>query len=392
MKLRNKLILSCAALAAVATTAVSSTFAWYTSNEVVSVDTITAKTQNSGADLLMIADGQKINDSGIVQDVSVGDLKWGTTIEHITLSGATVSGTFKPTEMTPLAYNGTVDNASHAANTTGGALVGYADTYVAATGNYVEGTTYYKDNTGSAVVDTTGFDNTTSVASYFVKKLGTSSATTDSAGYLQFVLFLKNAGTSEKNIKFRFTDLTYETTKANLPAKSIVDPVHNATYIGLGSSAVNYTVNALRVAAVDIEVKAYTSSGVGALQDESVYALNTAVASPTYNDDAASVPANGAHNYFNAIMDTPLNTADAKNVNTETFKNLGAANGTYLTDATTTGSGTSAVSTANAKLPSAATVDQGFQVTFKVFLNGWDKWCFDACQNQTLTFDLAFNV
>lgn len=44
-----------------------------------------------------------------------------------------------------------------------------ANTYVAATGNFVTGTTYYTDNTGATEVDTTGFENgVTDVSSYFV--------------------------------------------------------------------------------------------------------------------------------------------------------------------------------------------------------------------------------
>ncbi len=42
-------------------------------------------------------------------------------------------------------------------------------TYVAATGTYVSGTTYYTDNTGATTVDTTGFEEgVTDVSSYFV--------------------------------------------------------------------------------------------------------------------------------------------------------------------------------------------------------------------------------
>lgn len=44
-----------------------------------------------------------------------------------------------------------------------------AEAYVAATGTYVAGTTYYTDNTGTTAVDTTGFEEgVTDVSSYFV--------------------------------------------------------------------------------------------------------------------------------------------------------------------------------------------------------------------------------
>ena len=50
MKLRKKLILSCAALAACATTMVSTTYAWYTSATDVSVSGVTGSTNNASTD------------------------------------------------------------------------------------------------------------------------------------------------------------------------------------------------------------------------------------------------------------------------------------------------------------------------------------------------------
>ena len=51
-------------------------------------------------------------------------------------------------------------------------------TYVAADGTYVDGTTYYTDNTGATEVDTTGFEaGVTDVSEYFVASSFTSAAT-----------------------------------------------------------------------------------------------------------------------------------------------------------------------------------------------------------------------
>lgn len=84
MKLRNKLILSCAALAAVATTAFSTTFAWYTANDSVKATGITGKTSNQDATLLLIS-----------KTAQVG--KWGAAVE-INSSAVTLE---------PLEYNAT---------------------------------------------------------------------------------------------------------------------------------------------------------------------------------------------------------------------------------------------------------------------------------------------
>ena len=66
MKLRGKLILSCAALAAVATTAFSTTYAWYTSNTEVKATGLEASTGTS-------------NDSAL--QISLNGTNWGASVE-----------------------------------------------------------------------------------------------------------------------------------------------------------------------------------------------------------------------------------------------------------------------------------------------------------------------
>lgn len=59
MKLKGKLIMSAAALAACAATLTSTTYAWYTSNTQVSADGVTGTTAASGSELLLISDTGK---------------------------------------------------------------------------------------------------------------------------------------------------------------------------------------------------------------------------------------------------------------------------------------------------------------------------------------------
>ena len=63
-KLGLKLGLSCAALAACATTLVSTTFAWYTSNDTVKAEGITGKTSEQDATLLLISRTGKVGSWG----------------------------------------------------------------------------------------------------------------------------------------------------------------------------------------------------------------------------------------------------------------------------------------------------------------------------------------
>ena len=105
MKLRNKLILSCAALAAVATTAVSTTYAWYTSNTEVSATGLTAKTDNNGADTLLISKtgGKGTWSSSIAFEEAAATL---SPVEY-TAGTSNAAGTYK-------AWNATTDTVGAA--------------------------------------------------------------------------------------------------------------------------------------------------------------------------------------------------------------------------------------------------------------------------------------
>jgi len=342
MKLRNKLILSCAALAAVATTAVSTTFAWYTANDTVTAGGISATTNDAGSDLLMIADGLERTGAGTEQSPyaygykALGSLKWGTSVETVT---------FDPnTKLMPLAYN-----SNHA-------LVDIVEDV-------------------DAESETKG-------------KMITSTSTSDAeAGFLRFVLYLKNGGTAAKTVVMTLTNLT-NTTAAALPTKSILNSADTYTYFGSANttSETSYQVNALRVAALDVETTAITEGvEADALSNETVYSLASALG--TYTNASSSVAfadtlsastykSWNAHSYYNAIMEKDLNTSDASNANTATFNGLGASNGVDFP----------------VQVPAAATSNDFIKLEFKVFLNGWDQACFDACQGQNFTFGLKFQI
>ncbi len=191
MKLRNKLILSCAALAAVATTAVSTTFAWYTSNTEVRVGTITANTKNSGADLLMIADGLSTTTNPGDTPVALDALKWDTKIDSIVTNAA---------QMTPLAYNGKVKGQKYSAAT--------------------DATAETADTAGALTQIKSNADATT-------PKMVTDTKASDDAGYLHFVLYLKNGATTEKNITMNVISLTNVTAATALPPTSTLTSTIN---------------------------------------------------------------------------------------------------------------------------------------------------------------------
>jgi len=341
MKLRNKLILSCAALAAVATTAVSTTYAWYTSNTEVHANGISATTKNAGSDLLMIADGLAYNSTSKAYEViEDSKLVWGTT----------VNPTLNASDLTPLAYK--LDPTKIAAkNTTDVELVDLAGYEV------------------SAAVGTEGDDDYAPAVNGM--QTGTTAATT---GYTQFVLFVKNGGTEVKGLQMTIKNLTNVTKNTALPTKAILNPAANAQYMGLSTSTTTYTVNALRVAAIDLEVSTVTGGTAIALADEGAYSLKSA--NSTYDMGDTITGSYDAHAYYNAIMEADLKADDAYKVETSAFRSLGDSAGTKIL----------------VDLPAAATANNYLKLDFKIFLNGWDKACFDACQGQEFSFDIDFKT
>jgi len=355
MKLRNKLILSCAALAAVATTAVSTTFAWYTSNDEVTASNISGASANSGSELLLI---------------SADKTKWGTSIADVTEN---------PSEaIIPLAYAVGQGEGTGKINPSDGS-----------TGNLV----------AQSIVD---------------KKLVSPIAATEAAsGYVGFTVYLKNASTSAKALNMNIESLTNTTKNASnnpyLPDKNIIGD--GAQFLGLASSASNYTVNALRALCLDLEVWSTTDGTNFTFVSETVYDLETItdtdifdiskVAGSTVADSLSGKSAGAvtektaeqiaagyalgnkfnAHQYFNSIM-SPDQVIEDTTQDPTTKSNMPAS-----------GTVTALVSAANfATAGTSATANNFLMLKGKIFLNGWDLACFDACQGQTFNLDLSFDV
>ena len=146
MKLRNKLLLSCAALAACATTMVSTTFAWYTSNTIAKAGGVTAATQASGSDTLLAS-----------QTGNTGT--WRSSIT-LTAEGSDVVST----NLVPLAWG----SDGQGAGTENAALLHKANpdgtVAEAASTGYLHFSIYLKNPTSTKAINITKLDvkNTTS--------------------------------------------------------------------------------------------------------------------------------------------------------------------------------------------------------------------------------------
>lgn len=114
--------------------------------------------------LYTVAEGTTEADLLLASGYTKTEVTSGTDVMTVQTSNATVNSVTFPANQ--------YATFTPTANTTYAFEYSKSATYVAATGTYVAGTTYFTDNTGASEVDTTGFEaGVTDVSSYYV--LGT---------------------------------------------------------------------------------------------------------------------------------------------------------------------------------------------------------------------------
>ena len=178
-------------------------------------------------------------------------------------------------------------------------------TYVAATGNYVEGTTYYTDSTGATTVDTTGFDENTSVASYFVESV-TETPVGQKINIPKDFLVTdvtptpltvassdkETGGIFEDNNDFAVGD-KYIRFTVNVKEGSSETPTY--MYINLNSLVDTYTAgNGIDITSKAVSVKIDTSNANGLVTGANGLRLDTVVAN-TYTDDTRETISAAGH-------------------------------------------------------------------------------------------------
>lgn len=133
------------------------------------VNTLTGNNNNGGTSIAQLITAAIENLDGGTNTGSAGEGKY---VSAVTQEDGLVSVTYSdfPAEYDDTEVWAAIHELYQAGTTT--------TTYVAADGTYVDGTTYYTDNTGATEVDTTGFEvGVTDVSEYFVANSFTSAAT-----------------------------------------------------------------------------------------------------------------------------------------------------------------------------------------------------------------------
>jgi hypothetical protein len=322
-KLGLKLGLSCAALAACATTLVSTTFAWYTSNDTVKAEGITGKTNEKDATLLLISDSAKVG-------------QWGASI-NVNTSAVTLD---------PVAYAGTTVKTNNSTLDAG---------------------SYYT------------WDGKTNKEGGKV-----TGGTAASNGYISFYVYFKSGSSADLKVQVSKFDLRNTTTGESLPTKSVL-----ATGTGAGTNTyyvdMLYATNVVVTIGNGTEVESSaTASPLLAADDEetrTAYSCDS-IAAKTTGDNAPGKGTNtgsnaNAHTYYNNVKNAEIN--DKLTSSEKTVSDIATlTKGDYIFSLST---GAGADSTG---------LDNILMVRFDIYLDGWDKMCFDACRQQTFALDMEF--
>jgi len=372
MKLRNKLILSCAALAAVATTAVSTTYAWYTSNQEVTATGVEASTSSSADALLLISKTGAKNTWSSSVNLNI-DL---TSIVPVYRDAAGAVHKWDSANNKPLTSSATAGQAGTAeATTTAGDYISFSLYFKSGNGNPLDVSykTFTITNTTDgnlptkSVLTSEGLTANSNVdgeySVNFVKALTmenvysvTTEATTGVAAHAQ------TTGTSAYKFK----------TNSSKAATTDGQAVNAHTYYNNVKNFVQYEIT------TDTDLVSgktyYARSGAGTTESPYTYAP---VAEPnvsaigTYYEAITSIEENydGSVEYRTA-GETTRQEANLTNLNTASF-----VAGDYTIGGT---AGTESASI--------------LRVDYIIYLDGWDYFCFDACQGQTFTLEMTFKA
>ena len=404
MKLKSKLIMSGVALAACAATLTSTTYAWYTTNTEVSATGISGAALESGASSIYIS----LNDTDWGQSVDLGEvLANNNGLVPIALDG---TGTFRK-----------LDNG-------GSTSTGFMASGTAASSEYVTFTLYFKTAKTSAPVDiffkdlilknagsvkevdnllynmdytkvTSGtYSSSTTyftynpayytVATVTSSDFSTKKATLYTHDGSKYVKLADSATFDDEKTYYTYTASSYsEVTGAGKTALESEAGWKAAISNGLYVTAAGQT--ATNGAGVDRSTAKYGVDFIKALgmttsaEDEgstfAAYDLANVADKYKLVDKNVSLGENqnGALNYYNEVMGTnvvkPDNGEDENTLlalSTLEFNNGTNKNGSKI-----------------CQVPADGT---SVAVTFKIFLNGWDEYCYDSCKGQSFNMQMSF--
>jgi len=386
MKLRRKLLSAGLAFGATALTLTTSTFAWYTANNEVTVGTVQGRTsvQADTSSLYIAAAESYATATTGTEESPVSYVAPGAKVYNISTYGSTKNVAYvgnvasAERELTPVAYNegkyGTL-NATPQYVSVESPEVGNIGTYYERGG---EAPSYTYTLTKDAALDNgkTYYTRTSDAVTYNYDSTG--------AYVYEFVLRFQVPNISgTKDVYLSKFDLQ-NTAVASDSQQNVLTYDENGTSTGLKSGG-QYNVDMLHALKMTVQTTTLTSAG-------DYYAANSTdetVTTKVYDLDGYAVTSKDSDNlgatvnavgYYNNVLGTNIVTPE-----------------NYLAGATCVKSRTNVNADAAASeqtLSKLFTVPStGFiEVRFTFWLDGWDSFCYDVCRKQNFSVDMAFST
>ncbi len=341
-RLTRKLFLSIAALGVTAATLTTSTFAWYTANSEAKVTQIQASTESKGSDSLFVAAAQ-------TYDATVAQTFGGYGAEATPKLTAGDDTSSKTKKLRPVCSNVT------------------------------SGTRTYKQLTGATT--STGTDKDTPV--YATDE--------DNYDFIEFVIRVRSGQKLENATPLYFSAFNLTSTQ---------DDALQVALASGGSTGIKEAgkYGADIVKALKLDISSDNAVVNTAAQEATAVYGEKATGTTTRNSSSVSATTYGFENlatgtdtniattganalgYYNTIMGTALNTPSS-----------GYNGGTEVTKLDTASSERPLVV---ATLPATQTgMDFSIiEIRFVLYLDGWDNYCYDVMQNQSINFSFTLTT
>jgi len=398
-RLTRKLFLSLAAMGVTAATLTTSTFAWYTANTEAKVNTITASTESQGADSLFIASANAYaNGATTGQKATAWDDYLATADVHLT--GATtnlkpVYSNFGTNAVNQASSTKAQDPAAPVAgrsyNQIAGSTANYtyaktADTEIASNKKYftqsgTEAPYTYTEVASPVKADIANYYEQTRVADIV------SYADEDTSTFLEFVFRVRTSKPIDeaKPLYFSAFELTSAATDGALTQIALA----SGTGTGISTKGL-YGAQLVKALKLDVTSAPVSLGANSVIDDAGVLTRSTETAATTTTPTTY-----GFENLATAGSDTNITANGANAVgyyNKVMGANLVTPTSDYATEVAVKTDGDTDVVVATLPATEEGKQFSVVEVRFVLYLDGWDNYCYDIMQNQTVNFNFKLTT
>ena len=394
--LTRKLFLSVAALAATAATLTSSTFAWYTANTEAQVNKVTASTEAKGSNSLFISAANAYADTKATD----WDAYLAEATPHL-VSAATLKPVYSNFSTAPIKAATTdpvaaaVEGRSYNAISKTTAQYSYAkteDTALNATKTY-----YTRSDSEPYTYTPVTTPEVANIGTYYEQKDRIADkvdyADETAANFLEFVIRVRSGNKLNSNTPLYFSKFNLTSNVTSGSAAQIALASSGKTGI---SGAGSYSADLLAALKLDVTSKAVTLKADNTIPETATDGATSRLKG-TGTDEVDTVTTYG----FESMAAAPTNMAvtDDNNAigyyNTVMNRNIAKPADDYVSETALYKLTTPAATNALAVATLPASGDRDFsviEIRFVLYLDGWDNYCYDIMQNQTVNFEFELTT